>query len=1032
MFEPAGLKIVSRVRNEWCWKIGQQNHLKFLMVDKKMLRSEPWTGQVVEVGYTLLHFLALYSFALPESMPISAFGFPFSGSPVAERMRKLDWSQSPLGSPDTWPHSLRAVVSLMLSSKFPMFVAWGPSLAFLYNDSYAEVLGDKHPNAMGQRFQDIWSEIWDDVGPIADRALAGVASYYENLPLTMRRKGYDEQTWFTFSYSPVYDDSGSTAGMYCVCTETTQQVLAERQRMEDNERLHQLFQQAPGIMTVLRGPDHIFELANDAYLQLVGHRDLLGKTAREALPEVEGQGFFELLDRVFTSGEHVVVRETPISLRRRVDGPMEERFVSFVYQPICDKGGQVTGIFVEGSDVTDAVLTNRALRESEARLHLALTAGRMGAWQWDIKNEQGYWLKGMAGVHGFSEDTPSPDFAHYLDLVHPDHRDGLRSTLQRALTDCRDYRTEYRIVWPDGRIRWIEAHGNLAFDEGGKPSHLGGLCIDITERKKTEENLAFLAKASAELATLVDYETTLSKVARLAVPDFADWCAIDLLDGDQLKRVAVAHVDPGKVELARELFQRFPPDPNAPTGTWQVIRSGEAELVSEITDDIIDATIADPEYRAIIHSLGLRSYIGAPLSTHGKTVGVLTCISAESNRLYTAEDRVLVEDLAKRAAIAMENMELYDALKQSDRSKDIFLATLSHELRNPLASVTTGLDLVRLSGFERRVVENTVGVIDRQVRQLIRLVDDLMDISRIATGKIALKTEATTLETVLRSAIETARPAIEAARHSFKLSLPDETTSIVGDPVRLTQIFSNLLSNAAKYTDAGGDISVSVRAERDEWVVEVSDTGMGISADMLGRIFDMFMQEHPLARSQGGLGVGLGLADSLVKMHGGSISARSAGLGQGSTFIVRLPRRGADNASTAGSSLPETERRTGLDILVVDDNIDAAQITAELLALMGHHTRVAHDGASAIREVGAQAPKIVFLDIGLPDMDGYAVAQRIRALPAISQPVLVAVTGWGQEKDKRAAQQAGFDHHLTKPVNIEQLQGMLDHAGTIR
>lgn len=999
------------------------------MPDKEWRRPDARVGRLDEVGYTFgspCHrpFLCL------SPMSISAYGFPSGGSPVAERMRNLNWTQSPLGSPDNWPQSLRAVVSLMLSSKFPMFVAWGPALAFLYNDAYADILGDKHPKALGQRFEDIWSEIWEDVGPIADRAMAGMASFYENLPLTMRRKGYDERTWFTFSYSPVYDESGSAAGMYCVCTETTQQVLAERQRVEDNERLYQLFQQAPGIMTVLRGPDHVFELANDAYLQLVGNRNLLGKTAREALPEVEGQGFFELLDRVYTSGNHVVVRETPIQLRRRIGGPMEARYLSFVYQPIRDKEGQVTGIFVEGSDVTEAVLTNRALRESEARLHLALTAGRMGAWQWDIKNERGYWLKGMASVHGFPEDTPSPSFAEYLDLVHPQDRGGLQVTLQKAMTERRDYSTEYRIIWPDGRVRWIEAHGNLAFDEDGMPSYLGGLCIDITERKKTEQNLAFLAKASAELATLVDYEETLSKVARLAVPGFADWCAIDLLDGDQLRRVAVAHVDPEKVELARELFQRFPPDPNAPTGTWQVIRSGKAELVPEITDDMIENTVADPDYRAIMLSLGLKSYIGAPLSTHGKTIGVLTCISAESNRLYTAEDMALVEDLAKRAAIAMENMELYDALKQSDRSKDIFLATLSHELRNPLASMTTGLDLIRLSRYDRKVTEKSVGVIDRQVRQLIRLVDDLMDISRIATGKITLKPEATTLHAVLNSAMETSRPAIDAAKHRLTFSLPDESTDIVGDPVRLTQVFSNLLNNAAKYTDAGGEISVRVRAERDEWVVEVSDTGVGISADMLGHIFDMFMQEHPLTRAKGGLGVGLGLADSLVKMHGGSISARSDGKGKGSTFIVCLPRRSTGNTAPASSSVMSAgDNAAGFDILVVDDNIDAAQVTAELLVMMGHKPRTAHDGGSAIREVAAQAPEVIFLDIGLPDMDGYDVAKRIRALPVISQPMLVAVTGWGQEKDKLAAKQAGFDHHLTKPVNIDRLKDMLDQAG---
>ena len=961
-------------------------------------------------------------------MPNSASGFPASHSELAALMHHHDWQNNPLGPPSEWPASLRTVISLILDSKIPMFVAWGPELIFLYNDAYVDVLGDKHPAAMGRRFHDIWSEIWEDINPIIERAMGGVASYYENLPLTMRRKGYDEQTWFTFSYSPVYDENGVIGGMFCACTETTHQVLSERHRQQENERLHQLFQQAPGMIAVIRGPDHVFELVNEAYIQLVGRRELLGRTAREALPEVEGQGFFELLDEVYATGLHVRRLETPIYLRRQVDGQLEQRYMNFVFQPIRDGSGQVTGIFVQGNDVTDAVRANHALRESEARLNLALTAGHMGAWQWDILHNRGYWLKGMASVHGLPEGTVSPDLQGYMALIHPEDRDRVQRVITEAFQHHRDYSTEYRVLWPDGHVRWIEAYGNLVVDEHGQPVRLGGVCIDITQRKQVEKNLQFLARASAELATLVDLQTTLNNVARLAVPHFADWCAVDLLEGDSLKRVAVAHVDPSKVELARDLNKRFPPHENS--GTWRIVRSGQAMIVPEISRDTIEAMVPDPDCRAALCELGLHSYIGAPLTSHGRTIGVLTFIWAESRHTYTHSDLALAEDLARRAAIAIENVELYEALKQSDRSKDIFLATLSHELRNPLASVTAGLDLIRLSGFERQTVEKTMAVMGRQVKQLTRLVDDLMDISRVATGKIALKPEPTTLKAALKNAVETARPAIEAANHQFTLSLPDEPTDIVADPVRLAQIFSNLLSNAAKYTDPGGCIAVTVEAVPDNWLIRVSDTGMGISPDMLNHIFDMFMQEHPLSRSQGGLGVGLGLADSLVKMHGGSITAHSAGLGQGSEFIVRLPRTGVVTAvsNAAPQAASTAEPATAQEILIEDDNIDAANTTAALLGLLGHRVRIAHDGQSALQALRDAVPAVVFLDIGLPDMDGYEVARRIRAMPDARQPVLVAVTGWGQEKDKRAAASAGFDHHLTKPVNTNQLIALLPHT----
>ncbi|WP_230026310.1 ATP-binding protein [Massilia sp. Bi118] len=278
--------------------------------------------------------------------------FLSGGGEAGALMRSQDWSESPLGHPRTWPQALRTLVGLMLNSGFPMFVAWGEELGFLYNDPYRDILGDKHPRAMGRRFHDIWAEIWDDIGPLIDRALHGEATYADRLLLVMNRHGYDEPTWFTFSYSPVRDEHGAIRGMHCACVEVTEQVLAEKYRDEENERFRALFEQAPGIMAVLRGPDHVFELTNQSYLQLIGHRQIVGRAARDALPEVTGQGFFELLDRVYTTGEPFVGHALPLRVQLEPGGPLVERFVDFVYQPIRDAGGAVSGIFVEGSDVT--------------------------------------------------------------------------------------------------------------------------------------------------------------------------------------------------------------------------------------------------------------------------------------------------------------------------------------------------------------------------------------------------------------------------------------------------------------------------------------------------------------------------------------------------------------------------------------------------------------------------------------------------------------------------------------------------------
>jgi len=383
---------------------------------------------------------------------------------------------------------------------------------------------------------------------------------------------------------------------------------------------------------------------------------------------------------------------------------------------------------------------------------------------------------------------------------------------------------------------------------------------------------------------------------------------------------------------------------------------------------------------------------------------------------------------ASKVARDITQRKLTDAaLREADRRKDEFLAILAHELRNPLAPIRNSLHLLRLINQPDPEATELTELMERQVKHMVRLVDDLLEVSRITRGKIELRKELVEVAAVVRSAVETSRPLIEAAGHELVLSLPSEPLGLHGDPVRLAQIFANLLNNAAKYTDAGGRITLTVRRDG-EWVsTSVRDTGMGIPPDMLPKVFELFRQiERHAGHAQGGLGIGLTLVKSLVEMHGGSVEASSAGVGQGSEFVVRLPL-----AQTEWSiAVPKTAISAPVAfapkrVLVVDDNRDAAESLGMLLKTLGATVHVVYSGADALEALESHQPAVVLLDIGMPGMDGYEVARQIRQRPGFKDVTLIALTGWGQDKDRHRSRKAGFNYHLTKPANVSVLETLL-------
>ncbi|MEJ7932248.1 ATP-binding protein [Ramlibacter sp. AN1015] len=542
-------------------------------------------------------------------------------------------------------------------------------------------------------------------------------------------------------------------------------------------------------------------------------------------------------------------------------------------------------------------------------------------------------------------------------------------------------------------------------------------------RRQMAADMQFLARASEELANVSDLQGTLDKIARLAVPGFADWCAVDLAGpGNVLRRVAIAHHDPQRLARALELQQQFPQDPQAAGGAWEVLRTARPVLIEEVTQEALARYTADRGRQAALRELEVHSYIAAPLVAQGEPHGVLTFATAQSGRVYNEDDLNLAVDLARRAAVAVENAKLLRALREADRAKDVFMATLAHELRNPLAPIWNGLSIIKRVPADRARVEQVAAMIERQVGQMTRLVDDLLDVSRVSAGKLDLKKEPISLVRVVNSAVEISRPHIEAAHHKLSLTFPDMPVELHGDAGRLAQVFSNLLINAAKYTRRGGRIDVAVEAEPKELLVRVRDNGIGIAPEMLSRVFSLFTQvEQPEERRQGGLGIGLSLVEGLVRLHGGSVEARSEGIDKGSEFIVRLPRLQEPQPARAADDRADKAAASARRILVVDDNVDAASTVADLLALAGNEVEVAHDGRAAVERTSTFRPDIVLLDIGLPDISGYEAARQIRKLEGVRQPTLIALTGWGQQQDIDEAADAGFDQHWTKPVDPARL-----------
>ena len=636
------------------------------------------------------------------------------------------------------------------------------------------------------------------------------------------------------------------------------------------------------------------------------------------------------------------------------------------------------------------------LRRAQERTRVATEAAELGLWSWDSAADQVVWGNTRpCEILGISPADGAMSASRFLrEVVHPDDSAAFAAAMAATLGNGAQFHFAGRLLRADGALCWADFFGKAQPSVEGAPPQVLGVVSDITARKLAEFELD---------ETRGRFENIVSQAATGVVQADAEgritlvnqkFCEMLGYQAAELMHTLVVDITaPGSLEASRAALEK--------------VAAGDG------------GAVVHKQYRRKDGSLlWATSSVSGMRGGQGEYLGVVAIV------VDISESRQAEQNLRKLAA----------DLSEADRRKSEFLATLAHELRNPLAPISSGLSLLKLGGDSAAGVAKIREMMERQVGQMVRLIDDLLDVARISGGKIHLKKSRIALHQVMASAIETSRPFIEGGAHQLVVAYPAEPLFLDADATRIAQVFSNLLNNAAKYTPRGGRIGIAARRDGEAVLISVEDNGIGIAPESLSSIFEMFNQVgHNIDRAQGGLGVGLSLVRKLVEMHDGTVMAASAGEGTGSAFIVRMPVA-AGTADAPSPCIPgpaATQRRFRL--LVADDNVDAAATMAAMFELQGHTPRVANNGVAAIAIARDFQPEIAFLDIGMPDMDGFETARAMRNIEGLDKLVLVALTGWGDASDRVRSRAAGFDYHLTKPADMAAVDSLFttlaDNAG---
>ena len=776
--------------------------------------------------------------------------------------------------------------------------------------------------------------------------------------------------------------------------------------------------------------------------------------------------------QVLKGGQPIPHLET---LRIRKDGVLID--VALTLSPMRDDSGRLTGVSAIERDITDRKRAEQEREtlavqiESERLRQNNLVANVPGvvweAWGRPDEGEQriDFVSEHVEKMLGYSVEQwlSTPNF--WLTIVHPEDKERAAQEAAAIFASRRGGISRFRWLASDKRVVWVESQSVVVCDDHETPIGMRGVTMDITERKRAEDSQRFLAEASGLLATSLDYETTLASVARLAVPMLADWCTVYIVEESTggLRQVAIAHSDPAKVRAAQELSRRFPPDPDSPIGVPNVMRTGRPEFYPHIDQQRLELAAQSPELAEILRREGLRSGMIVPLVARNRTLGTITLLTAESGRVYDRIDLALAEDLAHRIALAVDNARLYreaqaaliareDALglrdellerehaarqeaETANRAKDEFLATVSHELRTPLNAILGWAHMLRANQLDQVTQSRALETIERNAKSQAQLIEDILDVSRIVTGKLRLDVRPVELAPVVEAAIDSVRPAADAKDIRIEAILDPRAGPVSGDANRLQQIVWNLVSNAVKFTGKGGRVQVRIERVNSRVEIIVSDTGQGITSDFIPYVFDRFRQADATStRRYGGLGLGLAIVRHLTEMHGGVVTAASPGEGLGATFTVKLPvivahadELASDRVHPASggsvSSLPPPNL-DGVKVLVVDDEPDTREMLRVMVGQYGASVKTCSSSAEALNVLKDWEPDVIVSDIEMPDEDGYELIRKVRRDEASSGARLipaVALTAYARVEDRMRALSAGYQMHIAKPAEPAEL-----------